>query len=384
VTLPTKEALAKDTASLSSGPSQPAKAEERTVFAGELPKISPNDFAENLKVGKALLQVGRAKDAVPYLEKAAELKPQDFDAGYSMTLAYLRSGDLKRADASAQSLLANNDRAEAHALLAGVKEAEGQPVDAVKEYQRAAEMDPSEPHLFSWGAELLLHHAYEPAAQVFAKGHRDYPNSIRMLVGLGAAAYAQDLNDQAARWLLQASVIDPSDPRPYVFLGKVQDVAKSEPPEWVAAFERFATLQPENAQAHYLYAVALAKQHRGQGVFAARKAQLNRAIELDPKFGDAYLELGLLQSEKREYTEAVTSLQKAVEFTPLPDQAHLRLAQIYREMGETEKAKKESALYEEVSTKKKEQLARERKALGQFVYTMQDGTPASEEPASKP
>jgi tetratricopeptide (TPR) repeat protein len=164
----------------------------------------------------------------------------------------------------------------------------------------------------------------------------------------------------------------------------VQDVAKSEPPEWVAAFERFATLQPENAQAHYLYAVALAKQHRGQGVFAARKAQLNRAIELDPKFGDAYLELGLLQSEKREYTEAVTSLQKAVEFTPLPDQAHLRLAQIYREMGETEKAKKESALYEEVSTKKKEQLARERKALGQFVYTMQDGTPASEEPASKP
>ena len=156
VTLPTKEALAKDTASLSSGPSQPAKAEERTtVFAGELPKISPNDFAENLKVGKALLQVGRAKDAVPYLEKAAELKPQDFDAGYSVTLAYLRSGDLTRADASAQSLLAGNDRAEAHALLAEVKEAEGQPVDAVKQYQRAAEMDPSEPHLFLLGRGII-------------------------------------------------------------------------------------------------------------------------------------------------------------------------------------------------------------------------------------
>ncbi len=384
VTLPTKEALAKDTASLSSGPTQPAKPGQTMIFAGELPKIPPNDFAENLKVGKALLQVGRAKDAVPYLEKAAELKPQDFDAGYSVTLAYLRSGDLKRADASAQSLLASNDRAEAHALLAEVKEAEGQPVEAVKQYQRAAEMDPSEPHLFSWGAELLLHHAYEPAAQVFAKGHRDYPNSIRMLVGLGAAAYAQDLNDQAARWLLQASAIDPSDPRPYLFLGRVQEVAKSEPPEWVAAFERFATLQPENAQAHYLYAVALAKQHHGQGDFAARDAQLNRAIALDAKFGDAYLELGLLQSEKREYAQAVASLQKAIEFTPLPDQAHLRLAQVYREMGETEKAKKESALYEEVSAKKKEQLARDRKELGQFVYTMQGDIPASQVPAAKP
>ena len=384
VTLPTKEALAKDTASLTSGPSQPAKGGKTTVFAGELPKISPNDFAENLKVGKALLQVGRAKDAVPYLEKAAELKPQDFDAGYSVTLAYLRSGDLTRADASARSLLAGNDRAEAHALLAEIKEAEGQPVDAVKQYQRAAEINPSEAHLFSWGAELLLHRAYEPATEVFAKGHRDYPKSIRMLVGLGAAAYAQDLNDQAARWLLQASAIDPSDPRPYIFLGKVQEVAKSEPPEWVAAFERFATLQPENAQAHYLYAVALAKQRQGPEDYVAREAQLNRAIALDPKFGDAYLELGLLQSEKREYAQAVASLQKAIEFTPLPDQAHLRLAQVYREMGDTEKAKKESALYEEVSAKKKEQLARDRKELGQFVYTMQGDIPASQVPAAKP
>ena len=125
------------------------------MFAGELPKISPNDFAENLKVGKALLQVGRAKDAVPYLEKAAELKPQDFDAGYSVTLAYLRSGDLTRADASAQSLLASNDRAEAHALLAEVKEAEGQPVDAVKQYQRAAEIDPSEAAPFLLGRRII-------------------------------------------------------------------------------------------------------------------------------------------------------------------------------------------------------------------------------------
>jgi Tfp pilus assembly protein PilF len=374
VTLPTKEALAKDTASLSTESPKGTSPGHTQIFAGELPEISPHDFAENLKEGKALLQGNRPKDAVAYLAKAVELQPQDFSAGYSLALAYLRSGDLKRADAAAQSLLAGNDRAEAHALLAEVKEAEGQPVEAVKQYQRAAEMDPSEAHLFSWGAELLLHHAYEPAAEVFAKGHRDYPKSIRILVGMGAAAYAQDLNDQAARWLLQASAIDPSDPRPYLFLGKVQEVAKSEPAEWVAAFQRFATLQPESAQAHYFYAVALAKQRRGPADFAAREAQLNRALTLDPKFGDAYLELGLLQSEKREYANAVASLQKAVELTPLPDQAHLRLAQVYRDMGETEKARKESELYNEVSARKKEQLAQERKALGQFVYTMQDET----------
>jgi len=40
-------------------------------------------------------------------------------------------------------------------------------------------------------------------------------------------------------------------------------------------------------------------------------------------------------------------------------------------MGEAEKARKESQLYKEVSEKKKEEMERERRELGQFVYTMQ-------------
>jgi len=57
---------------------------------------------------------------------------------------------------------------------------------------------------------------------------------------------------------------------------------------------------------------------------------------------------------REELAKAVASLQKAVEYTALPDEAHLRLAQVYRRMGETEKARKESELYDEVAKKKKE------------------------------
>jgi len=255
---------------------------------------------------------------------------------------------------------------------AAAKEAEGRPVEAVKEYQRAAEADPSEENLFAWGAELLLHRADAPAAEVFAKGHHMYRKSVRLLVGMGAAAYAQDLNDQAARWLLEASDLDPSDPRPYLFLGKLQEVAKSEPKEWVAAFERYARLRPEDARAHYFYAVALEKRRQGKEDLSAREAELKKAIALDPQLGDAYLRLGLLQVEKGEFPHAVESLEKAVQFTPLPDEAHLRLAQVYRQTGEAEKAKKESELYNEVSARKKAHLDRERRELGQFVFTMGD------------
>jgi tetratricopeptide (TPR) repeat protein len=373
VTLPTKEALARETALLGAGAPAANKAVAARELAGELPKVAASDFQQNLRVGRELLQGGRAKEALTYLEQAARLKPMDYDAAYSLAEAYQKSGDVKRADQSVQTLLAREDRAELHALLAEVRESEGQPVEAVREYQRAAELEPSEEYLFAWGAELLLHHADAPASEVFRKGHRLYPKSVRMLVGLGAAAYGQDLNEQAARWLLEAIELEPSDSRPYLFLGKVQEVAKSEPQEWVDAFQRFVTLRPDDAMAHYYFAVALEKQRRGERDFAVREAQLEQAIAIAPRLGDAYLKLGILYGEKGELGKAVVSLQKAVEYTLLPDEAHLRLAQVYRRMGETEKARRESELYEEVSKKKNEKMERERRELGQFVFAEKSG-----------
>ena len=61
------------------------------------------------------------------------------------------------------------------------------PLAAVREYQRAVELDANEPNLFDWGAELLVHRAVEPAIEVFTKGNRLYPQSSRMLLGLAAA-----------------------------------------------------------------------------------------------------------------------------------------------------------------------------------------------------
>jgi tetratricopeptide (TPR) repeat protein len=369
VTLPTKEVLARETAALGKAASSEKDSVAAKGIARELPKVSASDFAENLKVGKNLLRAGRAKEAIGYLEQASRLRPMDYDARYSLAVAYQQSGDTKRADQTVQTLLAREERAELHGLLAEVRESEGLPVDAVREHERAAEMEPSEENLFAWGAELLLHHAYAPADEVFGKGHRLYPKSVRILVGLGSAAYAQDLNEQAARWLLEAIALEPADPRPYLFLGKVQEVAKSEPVEWVEAFRKFTALRPEDARAHYYYAVALEKERRGDRDFVAREAELRKVIALDARMGEAYLKLGLLDEEEGKLAESVAALQKAVEFTEMPDEAHLRLAQVYRRMGETEKARRESELYELVSEKKKEKMERERRELGEFVVT---------------
>src|SRR5882724_7134404 len=104
VTLPTKEALARETASLGTGKPASDHAGVTKKNPGELPIVAAGDFAGNLKSGRDLLQAGRAKQAIAYLERAVKLKPMDYDAAFSLAVASQKSGDAKRADQIAQTL----------------------------------------------------------------------------------------------------------------------------------------------------------------------------------------------------------------------------------------------------------------------------------------
>jgi tetratricopeptide (TPR) repeat protein len=274
--------------------------------------------------------------------------------------------------ASIRERLAKEDTADLRFQLAEIEEKEGHSLDAAKDYQRAAEMAPTEPHLFALGAELLLHRAFEPSLEVFTNGRRRHPQSVRMILGLGSAAYALGTTDAAKQIFLQACDVNPADATPYLFLGKIQSTETSVTDGWADRLRRFSELHPENAEAHYLYAVALTKQGGERKQVALAESQLNAAIALNPILGDAYLELGILASQQGDLPKAVAFLKKAVEHTPLPDDAHYRLAQVYRRLGEMDKARQESELYKQMDERKNKQVERERHELQQFVYTLRD------------
>ena len=297
------------------------------------------------------------------------------------------TASLKHAEAELPATTPHDpvDTAELHARRGDIAESEGRPLEAVQEYQRAAEMNPSEPHLFTWGAELLLHRAFEPSIEVFTRGRALYPHSVRILLGFGVATYSRGLNDRASRLFLEACDMDPKDPTPYLFLGRLQESEKIEPPGWTERLQRFVNLHPENALAHYYYAVSLAKQtsqHPEHSVTV--ESELNKAIELDPELGRAYLQLGILYSEKKEFPQAISAFQNAIEVTPLPDEAHYRLAQVYRQTGQAEKARGEIEVFNKVSQQKTEAAERERHGIQQFVYTLKDKSAPSPAPASNP
>jgi tetratricopeptide (TPR) repeat protein len=285
-------------------------------------------------------------------------------------------------EASIRAKLSSADNADLRFQLAEIEEREGHALDAEKDYQRAAERAPTEAHLFAWGAQLLLHRAFEPAIEVFGKGNHLYPGSVRMLLGLGATYYAQGSRDEAAQFFLRASTLDPANPQPYLFLGRLLPAANLAPPAWSDAMKRFATTHPHDATAQYLYGFVLVKQGDDSSARAA-ELQFNRALELDSHLGAAYLQLGILKSNRKDFPGAISALKSAAEFTLFPEEAHYRLAEVYRRTGEPDKARQETKLYKQISEQKSQEAERERREIQQFIYKLAGSAP-SQSPAPNP
>jgi len=275
----------------------------------------------------------------------------------------------------------NNESATKASSPSAAQVEEKDPLRAVHEFQRAAETNPSESNFFDWGAELLVHHAIEPAIEVFAKGNRLFPNSARMLVGLGVAWYTRGSYEQAARHLCEASDLNPGDPNPYIFLGKIQSVETTQSEGLVERLQRFARLQPENALANYYYALILWKLRKSpedSGNWAPVESLLQKAVRLDPKLGASHLQLGILYSEQKDFRKAILAYQKAIETSPQMEEAHYRLAQIYKRSGENLKAQQELEVFDQLSKKRAEEVERERRQIQQFVYKLRVQTPGAQ------
>jgi tetratricopeptide (TPR) repeat protein len=344
-------------------------------------RAHPDSFEANHQLGEFYLSVGDLKAAIPYLEKAQKLKPEDYPNGYDLAVAYLETKNPGPARSLLQDMLRRKDTAELHNLLGEVDEALGDPISAVNEFQLAAHMDPNEKNIFDWGNELLLHETIGPALEVFKRGVALYPNSQRMYIGLGIAYYSRSLYDGAIEALCHASDLNPSDPRPYLFLGKMYNVSVGMADEVAKRMKRFMETNPDNAFAYYYYALSSWKGTRGggQGVDLAEvEALLRKSISLDPRLADAHLQLGVLLHDQHRDQEAIPEFQTAIRLKPDDPDAHYRLAQAYVRTGDKERGQEEFQLYDKLHKQQVDETEKRRHEIQQFVFTQ--GGPAKTNP----
>ena len=372
---------------------KPASAAARTNLAasllrlGKLPMaeeefrkaiaLDPKSYEANHNLGELYIQSGKLAKAVPYLKTAQAIRPS-YDNGYNLALAYFLTGQLAPANDLVHALLKEKNTGELHNLLGQIDEKKEQFVDAANEFAAAAQMDPSEENLFSWGGEMLLHRAYEPAIEIFQQATTRYPASSRLYIGLGMALYSRARYDEAVKALLKASDLKPDDARCYFFLSKAFANTPIQADAVIARFKRYAELEPNNANGAYYYAMALWKGKQAansQEILPQTESLLRRAIALDPRMADAHMQLGSLYSEQHQYEKAIPEYQSALVLNPdLPD-AQYRLGQAYIHTGQKDRAQAQLEIYQKQRARHLAESDKERAEVKQFVYSARDAVP---------
>jgi len=267
----------------------------------------------------------------------------------------------------------------AHRLAGDAREKAADPVAAVREYAKAVELDPSEENYFAWGAELLLHRGGVATLEVFAKGSNAYPESARMLAGLGAAYYADGEFGKAAERFCAAAGIQPGLPSPYIFLGRMEKASAESFPCALERLARFSSDQPENALANYYYGVVLwkkARKSQNASDFRFAEVHLKKAVEIDPTQAEVYVQLGMLYNARGEKTAALENFEKAIAASPNLAEGHYHLSLAYRQAGSLDKAESEMKKYRELKKNDDAELVKQRKAAQQFV-TILNGSKSS-------
>jgi tetratricopeptide (TPR) repeat protein len=310
----------------------------------------PDDFQANHGLAEYYRVHGRPGAALPFFEKAYQLNPGDYSNAWDLALLYLSTHKIDAARTIAGALQRQQgDKAELHNLLGSVEEAAGDLRAAVAEYQRAAQMDPSEKNVFDYATGFSKGKAYAEARQIFQYGVEQYPKSARMRVGLAVALHGLGQYFEAVAVLCEAVDLDPDDPRPVVFLTSMRDISPKLSEHVTSRLAHLADVHPNNPQVNYGYALSLWKRSQdtaNDATLLEVKKRLLRAVRLDPGLADAHFQLGILYAQCGELSNAIHEYEIAVRLEPNTPDYHYRLARAYTATGMSVKAAEQLRIFQ--------------------------------------
>jgi tetratricopeptide (TPR) repeat protein len=84
--------------------------------------------------------------------------------------------------------------------------------------------------------------------------------------------------------------------------------------------------------------------HYGHGRYEEALVELEKAVALDPQFGDAYLAIGHALHKLERLPEAVEAIKQAIATNDKEPLYHTSLSTVYRDMGRIPEAEEEMAV----------------------------------------
>jgi Flp pilus assembly protein TadD len=292
-------------------------------------------------LGISLMAAKQPKEAVPELEKSAELAPQMLKPHLVLALAY---------------------------------EGAGRPDDAEREWRKALALDPkAEPALEGLTSLYMKRQDYGSVVQVLENAPRTEKLSIALARALGLLNYpgqAEKVLDEAlkqhpdSRPLQQAMLVVLVKERKFEDAIRLAQSAMAKHPEDVDAevdVLRLLVLRNHQDEAASLGPEVLAKRpkdpevlflnalvRRSAGDTPQAKVYLEQAVALEPNSTRSHYELGNTLVLLKEWQEAKQQLEKAIELGASDPEVHFALAKALRGLGETDRSIEETKKYQQM------------------------------------
>ncbi|MFV3325802.1 type IV pilus biogenesis/stability protein PilW [Pseudomonas sp. NY15372] len=211
------------------------------------------------------------------------------DAGRAyvqLGLGYLQQGLTGQAKAPLIKALAlDGNDADAHAALALVFQAEGEPTLAETHFRKALSARPSDTRIRNnYGSFLYAQGQFRQAQQMFRQAAADtlYPERSRVYENLGLVALKLERRDQAREYLGKALQLDPRQPKALLEMAELS----YENRHYVPArdyYDRFSQLSDANARS-LLLGSRLARALDEPGTVAELGQQLQRLYPGTPEY----------------------------------------------------------------------------------------------------
>jgi tetratricopeptide (TPR) repeat protein len=288
----------------------------------------------------------RFDEATRELEEALKFAPDDPNIGVDAAVAWFRAGDVEKAHALAQSVVANYPRhARAQNVLGRIDLYRGDFAAAIRDLQTSVALDQDFETSYFLGVAYLKAKRFSDAQKWFQHLLDTMGDSAALHVLIGRAYSIGHFPEPAVAEFRKAIQLDPKYPHAHGLLGySILEFRGEEAyPQARQEFERELKLHPGDYNALLLLGISAVALRD----FPAAEAALLYARRLRPEESFAYLYLGETYNETKRLPQAVEALEKYIRLVRDPEEvprdvsrAYYLLGQDLRRLGRLEEAQK--------------------------------------------
>ena len=313
----------------------------------EILRLDPNNPDVSYKLARLLISQGRADEGISLIETIRQSGSLPASLLIVLGDAYLKKGDMVRAEESYQLAL-NQQSASADALLglAVVSQARGDTKNVVLYLSRTRELIKNSPELlYSFARVALNSDLINDAILALKRAIELKADEPRYYFAFGLTWLQKPDLQEAEQAFRQFLKYQPDNPQGQLYLGYV--LLKQKKAVEARAFLEKSVLKNASAPEPFYYLGLIAQEQaedeRAVGLF-------EKAIKLAPSFASAHIALGSTYLKLKDFSRAQAELEAGVKLKPDDSKAHYNLALLYARLKDQQRSQEEMGIVEQLKS----------------------------------